>query len=37
MRGVKGITLVSLIVTIIILNILAGISINTQIGKMGLL
>ena len=37
MRKEKGITLVSLVVTIIILIILAGISINTLVGENGII
>ena len=37
MRNQKGITLVSLVVTIIILIILAGISINILLGNNGII
>ena len=37
MKNQKGITLVSLVVTIIILIILAGISISTLIGENGVI
>ncbi|MFR5190756.1 MAG: hypothetical protein ACLTEH_05955, partial [Clostridia bacterium] len=37
MRQEKGITMVSLVVTIIILIILAGISVNTLIGDNGII
>ena len=37
LKGTKGITLVALVVTIIILVILAGVSINLVIGNNGII
>ena len=37
LKGTKGITLVALVVTIIILVILAGVSINLVIGNSGII
>lgn len=37
MRGIKGITLIALVITIIVLLILAGISISTLTGENGIL
>ena len=37
MRGIRGITLIALVITIIILLILAGITINLTVGQRGIL
>lgn len=37
LKGTKGITLVALVVTIIILVILAGVSVNLVIGNSGII